>query len=164
MDKYLYNNLQYNEEILLEPRLHWSIYIDRYFYFSLVFAGFCLFMNLIALDIPFFQQFFWHAEAFIGAVVLLRIIYVWLHNYSVDMVVTNYRVIYKSGFIDIKTEELENKRIESVEVRQSFVGRLFNYGDILFSGTGTSKLAFRRVFAPWRVKELIAQILQSNSF
>ena len=163
MDRYLMQNLQLNEEVLLEPRLHWSIYLDKYFDMAILFAVFCYLMNGVAEETSFFQRFFWQSEAFIGGIILIRIVYVWCKNRSVEMAVTNYRVIYKIGFLNIRTEELEIRRIEAVEVRQSLLGRLLNYGDILFSGTGTSKVTFYRVFAPWRVKELIEEILRYNS-
>jgi uncharacterized membrane protein YdbT with pleckstrin-like domain len=106
--------------------------------------------------------YFRQAEVLIGFAVVLRIIYLWVVCSSVEMAVTNYRVIYKVGFFNIRREELENKRIEGVEVRQSFMGRILNYGDIWFSGTGTSKVAFRRVLAPWRVKSVIEDYLHSE--
>lgn len=162
MSKYIEKNLQYNEEVVLKPRLHWSIYIDKYLKISLVVAIFCLIMNIYAYNMWFFRKFFWQAESFIGTVAFLRILYVWLRNYSTEMLVTTKRVIYKIGFLNILTEQIENNRIESIEVRQSFFGNLLNYGDIIFSGTGTSKLEFRRIFSPWRVKELIEETLNNQ--
>jgi len=117
-------------------------------------------MTIVAEDVTFFQLFFWHSMAFIAGLLLLRILYTWLKNKSIDMAVTNYRVIYKIGFLNIRTEELEVRRIESVEVRQSFLGRLLNYGDILFSGTGTSKVTFYHVYDPWNIKKSIEEILR----
>lgn len=162
MDRYLMRNLQLKEDVLLEPKLHWSIYIDKYFNLALFFAVFFCLMTVLAEDVTFFRLFFWHSEALIGGLLLLRIIYIWLKNSSVEMAVTNYRVIYKIGILNIRTEELEIRRVESAEVRQSFLGRLLNYGDILFSGTGTSKVTFHHVCDPWRIKKSIEEILRYN--
>lgn len=159
MSQYVAKNLQYNENIIFKPRLHWSIYLDKYFKISLIFAIFCLIMNVYAYQIWFFREFFWHSESFIGAVAGLRILYVWIKSYSTEMLVTSSRVIYKTGFFNIRMEQLENNRIESIEVQQSFSGNFLNYGDIIFSGTGTSKLTFERVFAPWQVKEMVEDVL-----
>lgn len=163
MSHYVERNLQYNEEIILQPRLHWSIYIDKYLKISLMVAFFCFLMNIYAYNLSFFKNFFWHTEGIIGFVALMRILYVWARSYSTEMLVTTNRVIYKVGFLNIRTEQLENNRIESIEVQQSFFGTLLNYGDIIFSGTGTSKLAFRRVFAPWQVKEIVEEALYNRT-
>lgn len=162
MNKYIERNMQYNEEIVLEPRLHWSVYVDTYFLFSIIFIAFCALMHSMAPNLGVMNKYFRQAEMLIGIAVVIRIIYIWIRCSSVEMAVTNYRVICKVGFFNIKREELENKRIEGVEVMQSLMGRILNYGDIWFSGTGTSKVAFRRVFAPWRVKSVIEDYLHAE--
>ena len=162
MKSNLERNMQINEEVLLEPRIHWSVYMDSYLVLSIIFAVFCFLIRPLVDNMVVFQKFFWHAEAVVGIIVLLRIFYIWLRCYSVEMIVTNHRVILEVGFFNIQHEELDNRRIEGVEVRQSFFGRLLNYGDIWFSGTGTSKVAFRRVFAPWQVKDMIEEILHTS--
>ena len=78
------------------------------------------------------------------------------------MVVTNYRVFYKIGLLNVHTEELVNSRIESVSVKQSVMGKILNYGNILFSGTGTSKLVYKKVYAPWWIKSLVEEIIRQS--
>ena len=74
---------------------------------------------------------------------------------ATELAVTNKRVIAKFGFISRRTIELSLNRIEGVEVTQSVWGRVFNYGSLLMSGTGSIKepidgishpLEFRRAF------------------
>ena len=98
----------------------------------------------------------------IGVVLITRLIYLFIRNYSIEMAVTNYRVVFKIGILNIYTEELSNEKIESVSVRQSILGRLLNYGDILFSGTGTSKLIFKKIYAPWWVKARAEDIIRES--
>lgn len=159
MANYFENNLKFDEEILFRPRLHWSVYIDAYIVFSTIFAVFCLIMHHININLGILQKFFLQIEILIGIFVILRIFYIWLLCYSVKMAVTNYRVIHVVGFFSAKHEELDNQRIEGVEVRQSFIGRLLNYGDIHFSGTGTSKIIFHRIWLPWQIKNAIEEML-----
>ena len=78
------------------------------------------------------------------------------------MAVTNYRVVYKIGVFNVRTEELVNSRIEAVIVNQSLMGRILNYGNIIFSGTGTSKLVFKKVYAPWWIKSQAEDIIRQN--
>ena len=59
---------------------------------------------------------------------------------STFAVVTNQRVILKRGLIRRWTEELAVDSIESVELDQSVLGRLFGYGTITVHGTGEASI------------------------
>jgi Bacterial PH domain len=50
--------------------------------------------------------------------------------------VTNRRIVYKRGFIRRHTVEMNMDKVESVDVDQSILGRMLNYGDITIRGTG----------------------------
>ena len=168
MRSYIQDTLQINEEILLVPKLHWAVYIDAYFQLSLLYILFCHFINPFITYGLDFHRFFEMSEKIIGLLIVFRIVYLFIKNYSIEMAVTNYRVVYKIGVLNINTDELVNARIEAVSVQQSIMGRLLNYGDILFSGTGTSKLIFKKVYAPWWIKsqaeDIVRQSLMEESY
>jgi len=82
---------------------------------------------------------------------LLPLIEYWTSEFAV----TNKRVIMKVGWVARRVLELNLNKIESVNVDQSFLGRLLGYGTITVIGTGgtretfdriTDPLAFRRAF------------------
>ena len=74
------------------------------------------------------------AAAFLaGAVLLIK--HGW-QRCSVEIELTNRRVLYKDGFIRRHTFEMHLDKVESVEVEQSILGRLLNYGDLTIRGTG----------------------------
>lgn len=62
--------------------------------------------------------------------------------------ITNKRVIVKVGFIQRRTLEILLPRIESIQVFQSVLGRILNYGTIVISGTGGSRDAFQNMPNP----------------
>lgn len=162
MENYVKNTLQVNEEILFEPKLHWAVYFDTYFNAAFLYIVFCQFINGYIAHAHFFIHFFEVSLKFIAVIFALRLIYQFFRNYSVQMAVTNYRVVYKIGLIRIQTEELSIDKIESVSVHQSLLGRILNYGDINFSGTGTSKVIFTKIYAPWWVKSQIEDIISQS--
>jgi uncharacterized membrane protein YdbT with pleckstrin-like domain len=47
-------------------------------------------------------------------------------------------VIYAQGFIQRRSVEVNMDKIESVDVDQSVVGRLLNYGNVTIHDTGTT--------------------------
>jgi uncharacterized membrane protein YdbT with pleckstrin-like domain len=62
------------------------------------------------------------------------------------------RVVHKTGLIKRRTFEISLDKVESVDVNQSILGRLMNYGDLTIQGAGertqtiftiASPLAFR---------------------
>jgi membrane protein YdbS with pleckstrin-like domain len=60
----------------------------------------------------------------------------WWRRFTTEVAVTNRRVICKSGFIKRRTVEMHMDKVESVDVDQTILGRLLNYGDITIRGTG----------------------------
>jgi hypothetical protein len=61
---------------------------------------------------------------------------------TVEMAVTNRRLILKTGLISRNIDELPVENIEAVEVSQSIMGRLLGYGQIHAHGTGEGKIFF----------------------
>lgn len=74
--------------------------------------------------------------AFGVGLILLGIAYV--RYKSVELAVTTKRIIVKHGFVRRQTVEINLNRIESIQVEQGLLGRLFNFGTLIVSGTGTS--------------------------
>ena len=62
--------------------------------------------------------------------------------------VTDRRVIYVHGFIQRDSVEVHMNQIESVDVDQTLLGRLFDYGDVTIHGTGTAYEPLRAVDRP----------------
>ena len=55
---------------------------------------------------------------------------------TTEVAITNKKIIAKFGFIRRNTIELLLPKIESVQVNQSILGRVLNYGSIVASGAG----------------------------
>ena len=74
---------------------------------------------------------------------------------STELAVTSKRLIVKHGFIRRSTIEINIGKVESIQVDQEIMGRMFNFGTLVISGTGTSHapitgisdpMAFRKAF------------------
>ena len=68
---------------------------------------------------------------------------------------TNRRVIHKRGFIRRRTIEMSRSQVESVDVDQSVLGRVMNFGDVVVRGTGTTPEPFRFIADPLRFRSAI---------
>jgi len=74
---------------------------------------------------------------------------------STEIAVTTRRLIVKHGLIRRSTIEINIGKVESIQVNQSLLGRMFDFGTLVIAGTGASHapvdgiaepLAFRRAF------------------
>lgn len=136
---YIRSSLSYDEEILVYARMNPVVWIEAWLWFFAAIA------SLYAVTLPY--------PTIIPFVVLLIVaIYKYCVVAVIEMALTNKRVIRRTGVIWVKSEELLLSRVESIEITQTVMGRILNYGTISFSGTGTSKVKFRMVMSPRQVK------------
>ena len=56
---------------------------------------------------------------------------------SVELAITNRRIIVKTGIVQLKTTELYLNRVEGVEVEQTTTERMLGYGTVNIRGVGT---------------------------
>ena len=68
---------------------------------------------------------------------------------------TDRRVIQKSGFISRKTAEMNIHQVERVEVNQSILGRIFDYGSIQIHGSGQGLEGLENVAEPLALRTSI---------
>ena len=91
-------------------------------------------------------------------ITLLLALWEWLKLRSIEQGVTNKRVILKRGIISRKTEEMKISSIETVEIIQGVIGRVFGYGNIKVTGRGLSDLIFIKINDPMDVKRKIESV------
>lgn len=88
----------------------------------------------------------------ISVIILVKdIILIYVSEYAI----TNKRVISKLGLIRRDVEEMNLGSIESVNLKQSITGRIFNYGDISISGRGSSQVIFKQADSPVEIRKKI---------
>ncbi|HTZ80115.1 MAG TPA: PH domain-containing protein [Stellaceae bacterium] len=128
---YVTRVLQPGERLLHESRLHWAIYLPGFFFILIAVVGFALSNSQPPLV--------WEGLVAIGILcALLAWLKAWLRRMGTELAVTDRRVIYKQGLIRRHTVEMNMDKVESVDVDQSILGRIFNYGDVTIRGTGAS--------------------------
>jgi uncharacterized membrane protein YdbT with pleckstrin-like domain len=128
---YVEHVLQPGEEIKHVSRLTWILYLPGLILVAIGLVGWVIFTSSQSNQI---------APALMGVVCLLgvaSILLAWFSRWTTEIAVTNRRIVYKRGFIRRHTIEMNMDKIESVDVDQSIMGRLFNYGTLTVHGTGT---------------------------
>ena len=80
---------------------------------------------------------------------------------TTEMAITNKRVIAKFGFISRRTVEINLQRIESIQVHQSVLGRVFNYGSIIVSGAGNPQAPIPGISDRTRIPQGVLRVAGS---
>src|SRR6267378_1019809 len=79
----------------------------------------------------------------------------WFHRWTTETDVTNLRVVHKTGFIKRRTFEMSLDKVESVDVNQSILGRILNYGDVTILGVGEGKETISTIASPLEFRNFI---------
>lgn len=142
---YLQQSLAPGEAIVATFRLHWFMWVR----FWVVIA-----LGLVAAAALLVAQAAWAALA--AAIVAILIAgYQWLWLNTIEQGVTNRRVVRKIGIVSRITTELRLASIETVDLRQTFWGRVFGYGNVEITGRGETAMLLDRIARPIEVKREI---------
>jgi len=85
-------------------------------------------------------------------------IYAWLKRWLSEFVITNRRIVIKEGFIARRTFEMNLSKIETVNVDQTVMGRILNYGSITIIGTGGTKETFHNIARPMKFRQSFQEL------
>jgi uncharacterized membrane protein YdbT with pleckstrin-like domain len=81
---------------------------------------------------------------------------------STEYFITSHRMYTKYGLIGRRVFEIKNSWITGVIVRQGFVSRILNYGDLVFSTPGqyAGSVAMIGVSDPMHVRTIVEEVLK----
>ena len=135
---YLEGILQPGETIRHVSRLHWVIYLRGMLL--------CL-LGAVALGYLLSRGSLEHTGLAIALLIAIALVVLaglaslfsaWFRRWTTEVAATDRRVIFKRGFIRRHTVEMNMDKIESVDVDQSILGRILDYGTVTVRGTGAS--------------------------
>jgi uncharacterized membrane protein YdbT with pleckstrin-like domain len=133
---YVNSVLQPGERIVVRGRLHWIVY--WFAILSLVLGAVLVVWESASGMGDGLISF--TAAAF-GVLFLVSFLYAWFMRWTTEIAVTDRRVIYKEGFITRHTVEINMDKVASVDVDQSILGRMLDYGVVRVIGTGGAQNA-----------------------
>ena len=151
---YVEEVLQPGENVLVVSTIHWAIYIPG---LVLTAAGFVCFMygyGGAGADSAI-RDIVWAISLLVLAAGFLSLFRAWFRRWTTEIAVTNRRVIYKRGFIRRYTVEMHMDKVESIDVDQSVLGRLLDYGDVIVRGTGTGFEPLHMIEAPIKLRNAV---------
>lgn len=157
---YFDRSLSTNESIRYASSLSWYTQLKSVFL--------AIFLFLVGLCSPIFTREIDHT-GYVGIILILAFVFIILKSFliinSTELVLTNLKVAMKKGILNIQVFEINLQKIESVQVQQTWLGRLFNFGMIELHGMGGSPIMINNVKDPTSFRRIILEeINQINPY
>lgn len=149
---YVDSNLMSGEDVLYKGKIHWFVFIP---------GTIMLLISLRLLGLP---------ENTIGpllGVILLifsivSLLKAIIAKATTELAVTSKRVIAKVGFIRRNSIELNHQKVESFNVDQSILGRIFGFGTLVINGTGGGKTPIANIASPLVFRREAMQVIDAT--
>lgn len=170
---YVEQSLGPNEELVHIGRFHWIYTVQA---FMSIFWGVVFSVGVIVGGVIVYKHFGWFLPdvgwveavrdlhpgvrifAFIVFVLgLLGFAQMMVIKATTEIAVTSRRLIYKRGLIARQVGEMSIDRIEGVNVLQSVMGRIFNYGRLAVRGMGVGEVVLPSLEDPIAFRKAIEQ-------
>ena len=97
----------------------------------------------------------WFAAIVFAVAAIVAFLPAWFRRWTTEIAVTDRRIILKRGLIRRHTVEMNMQKVESVDVDQTVIGRLFNYGNVTIRGTGSSFEKLRMIDSPLKLRTTV---------
>jgi uncharacterized membrane protein YdbT with pleckstrin-like domain len=144
--RYVRRVLQPGETIVYAARLHWVVYLR-----TIVLLTICILLVAVAVTTSDHQNV--SLALGIAAIIFALLglsagLRAFIRRTTTELAVTDHRVIYKAGLLARHTIEMNRDKVESVDVDQTLLGRIFGYGTVTVRGTGGSLEPLRNIGDP----------------
>jgi uncharacterized membrane protein YdbT with pleckstrin-like domain len=142
--RYVKRVLQADERVVYETHLHPLIFLPAIFWLAIavgLLIAAAMYQDLLQLGLEV-------GAALCGFLALLAWARAAIRRATTELAITDRRVIYKSGLLARHTLEMNRSKVESVDVDQSILGRMFGFGTIVLRGTGGSLEPMRMISDP----------------
>ncbi len=147
---YINSILEPGEQVRYRATVSWTIYTPA------LLLAICALASLLAganyaeaVDIS------WVAAFVFALAAVVAFIPAWFRRWTTEIAVTDRRVILKRGLIRRHTIEMNMQKVESVDVDQTLIGRLFNYGNVTIRGTGSTFEKLSRIDSPLKLRTTV---------
>jgi uncharacterized membrane protein YdbT with pleckstrin-like domain len=145
MGRYIDDILQPGEKVLYSTNAHWIFFLPAIAVW-IVAAVLLVLSRLTTVDSLVLVCL--AAAVVVAIVALVLTAKAWFHRWTTETDVTNLRVVHKTGFIRRRTFEMSLDKVESVDVNQSILGRILNYGSVTVRGVGEGAETINTIASP----------------
>ena len=135
-----------DNDVIYFAKLHWIIFV-----WPVV-----LFFGGMILGIEFWQLK--EVSIFLVLFALAWGLMTWVNYRFSSLTIKKGQVILRSGFLVRQTIDIPIAKIESIDIRQSVGGSIFQYGFLLITGTGGTRNSINHIAKPLTCRRYIEQL------
>jgi hypothetical protein len=170
------------ETTLIKVRLHWGIFLP------VIFAALAMVLYVLVQIVlvrhlvnifgqllgpinrsPEFQQveFLWLIPLILGLVVVVApLLMTWLSYKRSEISLTNWRLLFRTGFLWRRSGECPLENVESIYITESLLGRLCGYGTVTFTTVGGAGFPLSYIGSPQQFHSILQEAVLNakNSF
>jgi uncharacterized membrane protein YdbT with pleckstrin-like domain len=147
---YLNSILEPGEKVRYHTTVSWTTYT------AAILLAICALASLLAgASYPEMVNIGWFASIVFAVAAIVAFFPAWFRRWTTEIAVTDRRIILKRGLIHRHTVEMNMQKVESVDVDQTLIGRLFNYGNVTIRGTGSSFEKLSRIDSPLKLRTTV---------
>lgn len=147
---YIDQSLMQDEQILYRTKPHWIIFSASFGWLLLAILILFLAPRYQFATVPIYKNY--TLTDILGVLVLLIALIsgflAYITYQTSEYGITNRRILMKVGFISRLSFEIMLQRVEGIQVFQTVLGRILNYGSILVIGTGGTRDPFPNIPDP----------------
>lgn len=134
--------------IIYQARLHWVLFLSP------------IVLLLIAVAVRYYTpQVPYEIVSVLALIAVIWEVIVWLtYRYSYLNIKTN-RVVMCSGIVVRQTVDIPMNKIESIDIRQSILGSLLQYGSLVITGTGGTRQFINFLNKPLTCRRYIEELM-----
>lgn len=134
-------------DIIYQARLHWILFVWP---IVLMFFGFYISVKL--------EPLYKLGMGLVAVAIFWEVVVLLTYQCSY-LIIKKKQVILCTGIFVRQTLDIALNKIESVDIRQSILGSIFQYGSLVITGTGGTKQYINYLDKPLTCRRYIEQIM-----
>ncbi|MBA2648407.1 MAG: PH domain-containing protein [Legionella sp.] len=136
--------------IIYFARLHWIIFFLP------------VMVCILSLLLGYYFDVLRELSYILFACSLLWILATWVTYYFSSLTIQKNHVILRTGVVVRETKDIPISKIESIDIRQSISGSIFQYGALVITGTGGTRQFINYLQKPLTCRRYIEQLLNDH--
>lgn len=95
-------------------------------------------------------------------VALIWLFLTWITYHYSSLIIKPGQISLHTGMLVRNTSDISAAKIESIDIQQTVIGSLFNYGSLKINGTGHTNYQFLFLSKPLTCRRYIEQLMQQR--
>lgn len=147
MAKKKLENLEADTDVVYQARLHWILFLGP------------VLLILAAWALSHYGQAPYQLGFALAVIAIIWEIIIWLTYHYSFLNVKKNRVVLRSGILVRQTIDIPMNKIESIDIRQSILGSILQYGSLVITGTGGTRQFFNFLDKPLTCRRYIENLM-----